>query len=94
MTEVVDFDAAKQGRREVRAVNGLEVNATAVEALEEMLELAKKGEIKGFAMVPMWHDNTASYLIMGRVGGYVMLGALNMVVAHMVETNMMGDDDA
>ena len=94
MTEVFDFEAAKNGRREARQAEGNAVNATTVEALEEMLDLAKKGEIKGFAMVPMWHDNTASYLLMGRVGGYAMLGALNMIQAHLVETNMAGEDDA
>ena len=94
MTEILDFDAAKHGRREARVVEGRAVNATAVEGLEEMLELAKKGEIVGFAMVPMWHDNTASYLIMGRCGGYAMLGAMNVVMTHLVGTNRMGDDDA
>ena len=94
MTEILDFDAAKHGRREARVVEGRVVNATAVEGLEEMLELAKKGEITGFAMVPMWHDNTASYLIMGRAGGYAMLGAMNVVMAHLIDTNLLGDDDA
>lgn len=94
MTEVLDFDAAKQGRREARTVEGRVVNATTVEALEEMLELAKKGEIKGFVMAPLWHDNTTSYLMMGRVGGYAMLGALDMIRHHLVGANMNGEDDA
>jgi hypothetical protein len=94
MTEVLDFDAAKHGRREARVVEGRAVNAAAVEGLEEMLELAKKGEIVGFAMVPMWHDNTASYLILGRYGGYAMLGAMNVAMTHVVDANLMSDDDA
>lgn len=94
MTEIFDFNAAKQGRREMTTAAEREVNATAVEALEEMLDLARRGEIKGFAMVPLWHDNQASYLVMGRAGGYTMLGALQMVVAHLIGTNLTGEEDA
>lgn len=93
MPEVIDIKSRMKVANETTPPN-LVPNQTTIEALEEMLDLAKRGEIKGFAMVPLWHDNTASYLVMGRVGGYAMLGALQMVSAHLVDINLDGEGDA
>lgn len=55
------------------------VNPRAVEALEELLEMAWSGEIVGIAAAGMCHDGCGMYRVAGLVGGYSMLGAIDVV---------------
>lgn len=62
-----------------------EANETCVKILREWLEMAESGEIVGVAMVGLCGDRSARYSVGGTVGGYGMIGALEMVRAELVE---------
>ena len=64
-----------------------EVNETCVRVLREWLEMAESGEIVGVAMAGLCADHAARYAVGGKVGGYGMLGALDMARADLVEIN-------
>jgi DNA-binding transcriptional LysR family regulator len=64
-----------------------------VEYLETLLAQARAGDVVGVAVVPLWYDRSASYSIVGTVGGYSMQGALACVQQHMAMLNMGMDDD-
>lgn len=70
------------------------VYAVLVRRIEEMLEEAKRGDIVGAGIVTLDTSNLAEYTIVGSVGGYSMLGALEMVKSHLIEINRgyTGDD--
>ncbi|WP_454917436.1 hypothetical protein [Xanthobacter sediminis] len=68
-----------------------EPNPTCIATLEEWLERARSGEIVGVALAALHHDGVGSYAVGGRVGGYSMLGALEMACAELVKVN---SDDA
>jgi hypothetical protein len=72
---------------------GTSANTAVVEYLETLLELAKQGEITGLAAVPRYPDNTASYSLVGTVGGYGMVGALQCLVMHLTHLNMSISDE-
>jgi len=58
-----------------------------VATLRRYLEMAEAGEISGVALVGLYHDGAACWHLGGRVGGYSMLGALEMVRSDLVEVN-------
>ena len=59
-------------------------NASVIEALEEALERARSGEIQGVAIAQLHADRLASYAIAGIIGGYSLLGALEMLKSVIV----------
>jgi hypothetical protein len=64
-----------------------EVVDGAVNALESALEAARSGEIVGVAIAMLDHKAVGSYSIAGRIGGYSMIGALEMAKAEIVAVN-------
>jgi hypothetical protein len=58
-----------------------------VQELERLLEAARSGEIIGGGFVLLHADATASWVMAGRMGGFSVLGALEMVRAELIETN-------
>lgn len=62
-----------------------EVSQACVETLEEWLEMARAGEITGVAMAGLCHDRAARYAVGGMVGGYSMIGALEMARAELID---------
>lgn len=79
MSEVVSLTGGLTHQREV--VPGC------VSVLEDLLERARAGEIVGVAVAGLRYDATAAYRVGGRVGGYGMIGALEMIRADLVEIN-------
>jgi hypothetical protein len=68
------------------------VSEILVETLRELLEAAEQGEIVGMLAVPLHKDHTASYTVIGRVGGYSMQGAVEVAKDHLIDLNRSGDD--
>lgn len=62
-----------------------EVSSACVEGLEYLLERARNGEVIGFAASFLHADGTANYCACGHVGGYSMLGALEIVRCELVD---------
>ena len=60
-------------------------NENTVAVLEELLEKAKSGEIVGVCAAILYHDKLAGYRIGGFIGGYAMLGALNVMHQECIE---------
>lgn len=58
---------------------------TCVEVLRDMLERAENGEIVGAAVVALSYDGHGEYMIGGRVGGYSMLGAAQIMHTDLTE---------
>lgn len=69
-----------------------EVVPATIDALEQVLEAAKSGEIVGVAITTLDHKGMGGYAIAGRVGGYSMIGAIEMIKAELVTVNW-GDDE-
>ena len=67
-----------------------EVNQHAVEEAEALLQAVKSGEVIGFAVARLHHDQLASYRVAGMVGGYSMIGGLEHCKAIIMQVN----DDA
>lgn len=67
-----------------------EPNETCVKALEELLEMARSGEIVGVAMAGLCADHMSRYAIAGNVGGYGMLGAMEVAKSDLVR--IINDD--
>lgn len=61
-----------------------EVNDLAVEVLRDMLAKAEAGEVVGVVIASLRHDGLAGFRTGGKVGGYSLLGALEMAKADMV----------
>jgi len=55
-----------------------EANASLVSYLEDLLEAARSGEIVGVCCANLHSDRTGGFSNVGIVGGYSMLGAINM----------------
>lgn len=62
-------------------------NEACIEALEHWLEMARSGEIVGVALVGRRPDRTAGLSVCGVIGGYSMLGALEMARAELVKVS-------
>lgn len=60
------------------------VSEQCVEELERLLQMARNGEIKGFACTAVHSDNSGSYTISGFVGGYSMLGACEAMKSELL----------
>lgn len=60
-------------------------NELAVQVLSEMLEKAEAGEIVGVVIAGLYHDGLAGFRTGGMVGGYSLLGALEMAKADLIE---------
>lgn len=61
-----------------------EPNANAIAVLTELLEKARSGEVIGVSVAVLHHDGLASWRNGGMVGGYALLGALEMVKADLI----------
>ncbi len=57
----------------------------AVQVLRDMLEKAEAGEVIGVAVCALHHDGLAAYHIGGRVGGYSLLGAMDVAKADLMD---------
>lgn len=64
-----------------------EVSETAVRVLTDLLEMAKSGEILGVAAAYVHADGSAAFHIGGNVGGFSLVGAVNVALAELVEIN-------
>lgn len=62
-----------------------EPNENAISTLEELLEMARAGEIIGIAVAGLCHDGCGMYRLAGRVGGYSMLGAVEIAKAELID---------
>ena len=83
MTEVVSLFGQPTGERVPSKV--------AVEVLEDWLAKAKAGECIGVCVVGIYADGLSSYSLAGRIGGFSMLGALQVAEAEIVEI-VRGED--
>lgn len=61
------------------------VNALCVEGLEELLMRARAGEIVGIACAALHSDGLSSCQTSGLMGGYSLVGALQVLSADLVE---------
>lgn len=61
-----------------------EPSPTCIQVLEEWLEKARSGEIVGVAIAGLCHDSCGCYALAGKVGGYSMLGAVDMAKADLL----------
>lgn len=69
-----------------------EVNETCVAELKRLLEAAESGEIIGFVAAALHNDGCATWQIAGMIGGYALIGALEVARADVVQVMVAGDD--
>lgn len=62
-----------------------EPNETCIAALRDLLARAEAGEIIGIAMASLEKDGKSGFVVAGHVGGYSMIGALEMARAELIE---------
>lgn len=62
-----------------------EPNTNTIEALESYLEMARSGQIIGVVIIGLCADGLSQYNVGGYVGGYSMLGALEVAKMDMLE---------
>ena len=67
------------------AIGKPEPIADCVACLEKYLEMARSGKIQGVAMVAIDSDNVTEYAISGHVGGFAVIGALQIVQQHLTD---------
>lgn len=60
-------------------------NENAIAVLTEALERAKAGEVIGVVIAILHHDGLSGFRTGGMVGGYSLLGALEMAKADLIE---------
>lgn len=89
MTKIIDIKS-KQSLANDNIPPKRPVNQVLVAFLEEVLERTKSGEIQGVVISCMYNDLTADYLMVGRVGGHSMVGALH-TAAHILTLQNAGD---
>lgn len=77
MTNVISAFGHPTGERQV--------SDALVASLEEWLERARSGEITGMAGAFLHCDGMASYSVAGLVGGFALIGALEIAKAELVE---------
>lgn len=73
-------------------LDDLEPNEEVVERLEDLLDLARKGDLKGFAFVSHHAGERFGQSICGEVVHPTSLGLLQILTTEMV-VNLMDDDD-
>lgn len=61
-----------------------EPNEACIKTLEDFLTMARSGQIVGIALAGRHHDGCASYASGGAIGGFSMLGALDLVHADVL----------
>ena len=61
-----------------------EPNQQFIELLEETLVMARAGEVVGGAMALLHGDGCASYTAGGTLGGYSIIGAVQVLNRHLV----------
>ncbi len=64
-----------------------EVVQSAVDEAKALLEAVQSGEVCGFAIVRLHHDQMASWRVAGHIGGYSMIGGLEHAKAVIMEIN-------
>ena len=64
-----------------------EVVESAISALEAALDAARSGEVVGVAIAMLDYKAMGSYAMAGRIGGYSMIGALEMAKAELIAVN-------
>jgi hypothetical protein len=69
-------------------VGELEPDASCIDCLERWLEMARSGKIVGIAIAGVSHDNLSEYALTGRIGGFGIIGAMQMLQQHLVDINM------
>jgi hypothetical protein len=62
-------------------------NAACIEALEDVLERARAGQVVGVAISELYHDGLAGWQLGGFLGGYALMGAQLMLLDALKETN-------
>lgn len=62
-----------------------EPNETCVRTLEEWLERARAGEVVGVAIAGLCFDHTACWSASGTVGGYALVGAMEVAKAEVLD---------
>jgi hypothetical protein len=63
-----------------------ERNEMAVEVAEAFAEKVRSGEIIGAIVIGLHSDGLASYQLGGRIGGYGLIGAAEVVKAFLVQS--------
>lgn len=89
MTDVVNLFGEQSYGATVKGEDGVvrTVNTHVIAELEHKLQQAREGEIIGISLVCMGPQYDVSYHLVGRVGGYAMLGAQQTIMAELVEIN-------
>jgi hypothetical protein len=64
----------------------LSANDACIATLERWLEMARSGEVIGVAVIGLCHDGLARQAAGGKIGGYSMIGALEVVRAYLIES--------
>jgi hypothetical protein len=60
-----------------------------IQFLEELLEQAKTGELRGMSGATRFQDDDCTYFVMGWAGGFAMTGALH--TALLSQSNVLDD---
>lgn len=58
-------------------------NQACIDMLESYLELARSGETIGAVVVALQHDASANWSCCGMIGGYSLLGAMDVAHSHL-----------
>lgn len=78
-----------EGNGEVVGLHGAtpwqgEPRQTIIDTCEELLRMAKAGEMQGLAAAFLHRDHTASFRIAGLAGSYTLLGAIGVVERRLI----------
>ena len=60
-------------------------NEACIASLRRWLEMAESGELVGVAIAGLCYDGLGRYEVEGTIGGYSMLGALEIAKTELVE---------
>lgn len=69
-----------------------EPNEDVVNFLEKTLVAAQSGEVVGIAVSLLHCDNLASYAVVGKIGSYGIIGAIELAKAELLAIHI-GDDE-
>lgn len=62
-----------------------ERNDQTIEVLRDLLAKAEAGEVIGAVVAVLYHDGLAGFQIGGMIGGYSLLGAVEMAKSDLIE---------
>lgn len=82
--KVVALNGAFNGEKEVRQ--------GCVDTVHEVLDRAESGDVIGAMIVSLHHDGTCSWHYGGSVGGFAMIGAIEMA-RHDLAKLVAGEED-